>query len=93
MRLEGERTAAILAELAKTENIGHKFLKAVLVNFTRPLVGGASGGAANVGFSALGLGDSEDDFMNWVYAGAFLGLNQKFIQKSTQCNGYYSNTL
>ena len=82
MRLEGERTAAILAELAKTENIGHKFLKAVLANFTRPLVGGVSGGAANVGFSALGLGDSEDDFMNWVYAGAFLGLNQKFIQKS-----------
>ena len=60
MKLESERTAAILAELAKTDHIGHKFLKAVLANFTRPLVGGASGGAANVGFSALGLGDSED---------------------------------
>ena len=82
MRLETERTTAILNELSKTQNIGHKFLKAVLANFTRPLVGGAGGAAANVGAGALGMESAEDDMAQWIAAGAFLGLSQKAIQKS-----------
>jgi len=80
-KLEGERTAAILAELEKTAGVGSKFLRAVLANFTKPLVGAAGGAAANVGAGALGA-DVEDDIIGWTIAGALLGSGQKAIQKS-----------
>ena len=80
-RLEGERVAAILAELDATAGIGSKVLKALLTNVTRPLVGAATGGAANIGAGVMGL-DVEDNIKTWMITGAFLGLAQKQIQKS-----------
>ena len=80
-KLEGERTAAILAELKSSEGLGVKFLRAVLANLTRPLVGGASGAAANVGAGMMGY-DVEDDILVWAAAGAALGFGQKSIQNS-----------
>ena len=80
-KLEGERIAAILEELELKTGMGGKFLKAVLANLTRPLVGGATGGAANVGAGVMGY-DVEDDFWTWVGAGSALGFAQKSIQNS-----------
>ena len=80
-KLEGERTAAILKALEKNQGIGTKFLKAVLVNITRPIMGAATGAAANVGAGAMGF-DVEDDFAYWAATGAALGFMQKSIQKS-----------
>ena len=80
-KLEGERTAAIIAELDRTAGLGTKVLKSVLSNLTRPLVGAGIGAAANVSSGALGF-DVEDDFWGWVTAGAALGFGQKAIQKS-----------
>ena len=80
-KLEGERTAAILAELKASEGLGVKFLRAVLANLTRPLVGGASGAGANVGAGMMGY-DVEDDILVWAAAGAALGFGQKSIQNS-----------
>jgi len=80
-KLEGERTAKILEELEKSQGLGTKFLKAVLANLTRPLVGAATGAAANITSGVMGF-DVEDDFGTWASAGFALGLGQKAIQKS-----------
>jgi GH24 family phage-related lysozyme (muramidase) len=80
-KLEGERTAAILAELKASEGLGVKFLRAVLVNLTRPLVGGVTGAGANIGAGMMGY-DVEDDILTWSFAGAALGFAQKYIQNS-----------
>jgi len=80
-KLEGERTTKILEELAKSEGLGTKFLKAVLANLTRPLVGAATGAAANITSGAMGF-DVEDDFGTWASVGFALGAGQKAIQKS-----------
>jgi len=80
-KLEGERTAAILSELAAQEGLGTKFLKAVLANITRPLVGAGTGAAANITSGAMGF-DVEDDFVAWASVGMALGFGQKAIQKS-----------
>jgi len=80
-KLEGERIAAILEELELKTGMGGKFLKAVLANLTRPLVGGATGGASNVGAGVMGY-DVEDNFWGWVAAGSALGFAQKSIQNS-----------
>ena len=79
--LEAKRTAEILAKLKGTETFKTKALKAVMANLTKPLIGGATGAAANVGAGAMGF-DVEDDFYGWVLAGAILGGTQKAIQSS-----------
>jgi len=80
-KLEGERTAAILAELKASEGLGVKFLRAFLSNLTRPLIGGATGLGANVGAGMMGY-DVEDDILTWAFAGMALGFGQKSIQNS-----------
>ena len=80
-KLEGERIAGILEQLELKTGMGGKFLRAVLGNLTRPLVGGATGGAMNVGGGVLGL-DVEDNFWGWVAAGSALGFASKGIQSS-----------
>ena len=80
-KLEGERLARIIEQLEQRTGRGSKFVRAVLANFTRPLFGGATGGAMNVGGGVLGM-DVEDDFLTWVAIGTALGTGQRLVQNS-----------
>tara|TARA_B100000902_G_scaffold112842_1_gene114082 strand:+ start:708 stop:5615 length:4908 start_codon:yes stop_codon:yes gene_type:complete len=75
-QLEGKRTAKIIEQIQLTDNFAQKAYKALMVNITKPLMGGAVGAGGNILFG------EEEDFWKFVAAGAFFGATQKAIQGS-----------
>ena len=75
-QLEGKRTAKIIEQIQLTDNFAQKAYKALMVNITKPLMGGAVGAGGNILFG------EEEDFWKFVAAGAFFGATQKAIQSS-----------
>ena len=80
-KLENDRLGAILGEVTGNFNVGEKFLHAVLANFTKPLMGALTGGAANIGASIMGA-DVEDDLVLWMAIGAGFGGALKAVSSS-----------
>ena len=53
----------------------------MLANFTKPLMGALTGGAANIGASIMGA-DVEDDLIAWMAVGAAFGGALKAVSSS-----------